>query len=317
MKTFKTFDELVSHLNKNKNILISNNIEILLKERTYASVINSYKLFFSTGIDSNHTHIYDNEIDFEKYISLANLDDEISHELHKLIGYLEKKLKNILAYEYSNFLSSINDPTCTSYVDSIKNLIVDNNSQNNLDNLAFKPLDKNYTNRSNLMNASQGNITYRVDFLSKIIEIASNNKKTRNDLISHYQLKQDVVPFWIIVHSFTMGELIEFIELLNMPLRINIYNHFTNNFRPYDVNPFFNNLNFIKHLRNIVNHYEPIIPFIKNDDTRKIRKALDILEDNFDNIIVKNHNNIDLDQFENNSINSDLISKTKLLKTII
>lgn len=316
MKEFKTIEEQKEHLVETKNIKDDIIITKVLKERTYVSLINSYKLFFADTKTGN-THEYTDVTSINDYIALAALDDKISNKLHYLIGLFEKRLKNTLSYEYSKYLKKEGDLTCTSYIDHMVNLQKAPFKEINCDKLGFKTLTKKYTQKTKLIEASGNNFVYRLNFLDEIISVGNGNRRAKTKIVTHYQDKNKPVPFWLLVHEFTMGQIIEFIELLNDDLREKIYYNFHGFSKKYDVNRFFNNAHHIKDLRNVISHNEPILPHISNKDSKNINKSIDILVSNYKETIIVESNDVDLDSIKVNDLNKDIVKATKIVKEIL
>lgn len=57
-KKYKSVDEQIEYLKKNKKIIVKDAHKQIFEERSYSSLINPYKEFFSYGRDANGNHIY-------------------------------------------------------------------------------------------------------------------------------------------------------------------------------------------------------------------------------------------------------------------
>lgn len=329
-KKFKTISEQKKHLMENKNILDNSKIIDVLKERTYVSIINTYKEFFYTSIDNENNHTYSSPVDFNNYIKLASIDDSIANRLQLYIGYFERRLKQIIAYEYSNYLANTRqDPTCTNYVNEIKEIIdlikLEENSETYeqinplLNDLGLINLNQKYFRNGflGIMNGVElDKVTkYRITLLEKILFYNFSNS---NDIIKHYIDKQEYIPFWIIVHKLSLGELLGLCSMFNGSLRTHIHKSFNSadssiRYRGKETHDFFLKLDTLKHIRNTVNHYEPILIKFKTFTSDKLLAALKLLKDNYDNSIIANHNDLDLSTIADTSSNESVINLFKML----
>lgn len=318
MKEFKTLIDQRNHLIESKNIIEDDKIISVLEERTYVSIINSFKNFFVIEKDNNK-HIYHDRVNIDEYISLAKLDDEISNKLHLLIGYFEKRLKNSLAFEYSKYFSEEGDRNCITYIDLFTNLLDNQDDVEILNKLGLKDLLKKYKLKISreLSNVSDTELEYRIRLIKNIIEIGKGKQRGKQEIVRHYQDKSHFVPLWLIVHELTMGEILELIEMLNVDIRSRIYYNFHGNLKRYDVNRFFNNAQHIKDVRNIISHHEPLLPSLKRKNFGTIKKVVEILKENYRKSIIKDGEEIDLNKFEITEYNEVFIDKLKSLKEIL
>lgn len=323
-KEFKTIGEQRQHLVNNKNVIDNEDIEKVLKERTYVSIINTYKEFFYTSIESEGRHVYEDKIDIYEYVNLASLDDYIANSLHKYVGIFERKLKFVIAYEYSKFLSNQKqDTTCTNYINNIKNisqLIDSENSDDNiydgdLSELGFVKIYEEHSRKGKLQRINEkyieNTIRYRKKLLKDILlhSIQEEGIK-RSDIIKHYIETQEVPPFWLLVHQLSLGELAVICGMLNSELRENIYINFkgiedqTAN-RKEDINRFFLQIDSIKNIRNTINHYEPLIIKFKTFGLQKLEASLKLLKETHDASIIAKYKDYDISKIRDTNYNKD------------
>ena len=71
MKTFKTYEEQLDYLEKNKRITHNLDNELILQERNYSSLITPYKEIFSSGRDASNKHIYNYDTSLSDLIRMA------------------------------------------------------------------------------------------------------------------------------------------------------------------------------------------------------------------------------------------------------
>lgn len=331
IKQFKTISKQRKHLVNSKNIVDDDVIENVLTERTYVSLINPYKEFFYTSKDENGVHIYDHEVKIDEYINLASLDDDIANKLHKYIGIFERKLKFVIAYEYSNYLAnSKNDLTCTIYkihLENISKLIASGNPDNriydsDLNELGFVKIDEFYSRKGQLKQTSEASketaINYRKNIITDILLHSSQSRGIKkSEIIKHYIDKQGIPPFWLIVHQLSLGDLIFICAMLNPDLRERIYVNFKgikskNAKRKQDINRFYLQIDTIKNIRNTINHYEPLIIKFKKYELQKLEAALNLLKDTFETSIIGNYTEFDISRIrdtEHNEKSKDVFKK--------
>jgi|LSQX01.1.fsa_nt_gb hypothetical protein len=317
-KEFKTIKEQREYLVSEKNISDSELIEKVLKERTYVSLINTYKEFFYTSIDAEGRHVYSKEIDFSKYINLAALDDNISNILHKYVGIFERKLKFVIAYEYSKFLTNDkNDPTCTNYLTSFSSIVdLINNEQNNdycvfdehLKNLGLIRINEGFSRIGKLGEIDEkyreNTIQYRKKLLKNIfLHSVQQEGVKKSEIIEHYVKTQGIPPFWLLVHQISLGDLVVLCGMFNATIRENIYMTFKEinergPDRRKDVNKFYLQLDTIKNIRNTINHYEPLIVKFKTFKVDKLKPALKLLKETFDKSVIANYKDANIEIIE-------------------
>ena len=132
------------------------------------------------------------------------------------------------------------------------------------------------------------NIERKKDVLVHIYKIATNtnidgsslkeHEISSNKLIRHYYEKQCEVPLWVIPNALTLGEL----QILFMMLDENSQKIVTAKMLKSSVEKmsahlilsFNGHIEKIRKLRNIINHYEPLLPFLMDEmDTKKIENS--------------------------------------------
>lgn len=231
-KCYKTIDELILYLEYNKKIIVSKNDKYIFEERSYSSLINPYKEFFSYGRDDKGNHIYKDQVDFNKILEIIRIDEDFSTVMYSYIGAFEKKFKSVLFSEickkYINCKNS--DIYCISYVDEIDNFLLNNANElpKFCPNFNFILSKKGYIE-------DVFDIHKKEDLLLHIKEIGSGEKEDgtklekNNKLISHYLDTQKIAPLWVIQNALTLGELNILFAMLDSSSQKKIVSYFYEN----------------------------------------------------------------------------------------
>lgn len=278
-KEFKSIEQQVKYLVETKNIVYSDNIADVLSERAYTSIINPYKRIFAKGKDDNG-HVYDGQISFDKYIELAVLDDYFSYHLFKWISTFERKLKVTLAYSISSYLAKGGDNEGVSYVNELLDYF-STKDPNHLDKIGLIPLDTIYI-RSGKQVASEAFVKAREEFLKdKILNIGKGEISSKNNLVKYYQQHHNKVPFWLLVHDYTLGELQMLNGLLKKSLKDEVYLAFHSTKLKASADnlvKFSGQIELLRNIRNIVSHNESIIGFLQNAKTNDLEKFFQLIQ---------------------------------------
>lgn len=304
-KKFKSFSEQANHLIVQKNVISDELIELVLKERSYISLINPYKKFFYTEVDSNNRHKYTKEVDIRNYIELSKYDDLISEELNKLIRNFERRLKLSLGYEISQLMNNLGDEICTSYIDIFKDI---NENPINITSIGFGEINEFYdkkTNKKYFENMDSSSVKYRTNLLLKIVNL---NTESKNRLFKKYNVEDKLIPFWLVVHALTLGELYNLFEMLNYSLKANVITRVNTNIKnpkSRDMRRFSNILGRILGLRNTINHYEPLLEYINTIDQEEFIRTIKFLRE-----INKLSTDLILPMFRESNFNNKDISET-------
>lgn len=319
-KTYKTVDEQIEYLKENKKIIVPEEYRYTLVEQNYVSLINAYKEFFACGLKGpKQDHVYKNVTRIEQILEIFELDKNIEQVLYELIGDFERHLKNVLIqelctkYTESSSPDEENDVYCISYIQEIEafyNEIIKYDSTdevfNALENgLSIKELNIPKFCKNIFMELRSGKYIYNRDlFVSRFSLIQKiyfygggknienpNKCESKNELIRHYIKTQKYVPMWVLPNALTFGELQILFTMLDSYSQQHIISKLldydSNRIRLNYINVFSSYLEIIRNLRNIVNHYEPIIPYFigkitdKKIENSQIVKALNVLLNNF------------------------------------
>lgn len=325
-KKYVPVNELAEYLKVNKKIIVKENQEMVFNEKSYQSLINPYKDFFSFGKGKEKKRVYRNNTDLCEYMKVAKLDDDFSSLLYLYIGVFERKFKTLLFKEICDkYYYEEKDITCTSYVKQIDEFF-----ESNYEKLPiFCPfLFYVLCKKGSVKDAY--NTDKKIVLLKHMKELGTGVREDgkrlekNNKLISHYLKSQKVAPLWMISNALTFGELQQLFLMLDLQTKRKIVGHFfEQSYRKMKVAhllSFSGHLETIRNMRNIVNHYEPIIPFLTNNmkQAKRIEKTqifstLTLLENVYNNSKIKDayYENIKVDE---NSYTTKIIRILLLIK---
>ena len=270
-KTYKTIDEQIDYLKENKKIIVDTEDKHWLKDVNYISLINPYKEIFANGKNKEGKHIYPNYVNFKELLKVMKIDYEFSAKAYNDIRDFERKLKNLVIIEICNkYKHILNDSFCIQYVYEIKNFI-DNPSDSTLP-LFCPNFYLTVTKKGMYKNDMTNEI--RFSLLKKIYSYGSSGKGEKdkedskhNKLISHYIKTQKIVPLWAIPNVLTLGEICMLFNMLDIELQNKICLNFGEPPINFDevteykrLAKFSGKLEFIRNIRNTINHYEPVFP---------------------------------------------------------
>lgn len=237
MKPFKTLDEQYQILlGRGMNFSDIDKAKKYLLENNYYNVINCYSKFF---IDTGDNYLLGTT--FDEITKVHFFDKELKNTLFKYIIEIEKHLKSIVSYRFSETYPTID------YAYLIAT--------------SYKPDD----------------ILQVTALISSISNLINKELKNKNpNPIKHYINQHGSVPFWIISNYMTFGQLVKFYQHLPITIQNKIAKDFssflnenlgTNNqkLQPHELISFLNN---IVELRNIVAHNNKVLGFkCKNNTT--------------------------------------------------
>ena len=311
LKTYKTIDEQIEYLKENKKIIIPKEYRYTLIEQNYVSLINAYKVFFVQGIAGpKKEHVYKEYITIDKLLDIYEVDKNIEQMLYELIGAFERHFKNVLIHEICmKYTENCNqqkakDIYCISYLTEIKKFFETIKKYDSFDSL-FEELnlkinDENFKKElciprfcTNIFSElkhekytlNQNLFSTRYSLLEKLYFYgggtypdSQSSYESKNELIKHYIKTQKFVPMWVLPNALTFGELQILFTMLDSTSQKQIISQLLyydlDRIRIKDINIFSSYLETIRNLRNIVNHYEPIIPyFISKIPDKKIKES--------------------------------------------
>lgn len=279
-KKYKTIKEQINVLKTIKNVDYFTIDKHCFYEKSYIDLITPFTDLIAINRDDNRKHVYDSSIDFQEYIEYNVLDFSISSALQMLIGNFEKQFKCFLSHAYCKKMKNNGDKYAKDYgwiSDYKRNLKV------------FDLLKLKETCVGGIVsNADKTLVKRRKDLLDEIIE--KQNPNNNNYLIKHYLTKYGYVPFFVVVHSLSLGKLLTLFGMLNHNDKNEFLCIFNNNFNKrysdYHIEKFEKDILRIHVMRNIVNHYESIFPFFNNTKSAYFISLIDLIKSlkrNFDN----------------------------------
>lgn len=270
MKKHKSEDELCQYLHDKKNIGDIFENRSIIKNRSYVSSINPYKKIFSTGTDINGNHIYPNTICVNEYRKLIEIDDLFASKYSNLIGAFERKFKLKIINVLCQRMVNSGDVYCVEYARSIYEIVNNFKLNRKISKMPYDllGLDIEITKNGEQLNTEIS--ASRIDVLLKIADHGVGKIKAKNSLVRHYQKNYPIVPFWLLAHILTLGELAILFNMLSEDDKFYIVKSMNNNEELYrkDIFTFEKNVEQIRILRNIINHYEPVFPYFQNQNPR-------------------------------------------------
>lgn len=137
--------------------------------------------------------------------------------------------------------------------------------------LNFLNIDECEDKKLRIAKISASEYNSRKYAIEKIINLSRYDNRN-NTIIKHYK-KMGYVPFWVLIHGLTLNELSQLFLMLKYEDKKDFVEELTNKQKIIyrDVKSFSSKLADITTIRNIVNHYEPIIPYILSYDYDKIQ----------------------------------------------
>jgi len=189
-KKFKTYDELVEFLKKEKQLLIPDEEKAkhVLKKTGYFSLISGYKDIFINPISKK----YFERTTIDDIYFLYKFDSELKSIFLKYILIAERSIKASLSYNFSETYGELQ----TEY-------------------LAISNYD--FANRSN-----KGGI-------HKLISIFSGHLNNSDYIyIKHYKKKYQNVPLWVMIQAITLGQMAHMFDYLKATVPIKICKDFHN-----------------------------------------------------------------------------------------
>lgn len=260
---------------------------------------------------------------------MASLDDSFSNSLYKQIGIFERKLKVTLGHLISKKMYDNNDYEAINYSSVIENkLLLDNNRANVDGNDAIK-ISNAYSNigfdssKCIMEHYDNNKEKYKEKWfsvLTKIMQIGKLQKVVNNKLVTHYIDKHNAVPFWVLIHGLSLGELQSLYNVLNIELKKEIFTVFypqKMNPNPKELDRLSARINLIREFRNTVNHYESIICILLNGNQDQNIGAIDLLKSAYNSSTITKITPIDLDSITINDYNKEKLERLKTIKIAI
>lgn len=188
-KKFKTYDELIGFLIKDKNLVIQDEEKAkqILKKIGYFSLISGYNEIFKDLC----TKKYDGNTSFNDIYSLYRFDRELRSIFLKYILIAERSVKASLSYHFSETYGELQ----TEYLSDTHYDIVSKIKRNGV---------------------------------QKLINIFAEhlNNKTDYVYIVHYQNKYQNVPMWVMINVLTLGQVAHMFDYLKATVPIKVCKDF-------------------------------------------------------------------------------------------
>jgi abortive infection bacteriophage resistance protein len=186
MIDFKTYEEQLELL-KSRNIVIENEewAKNILITNNYYNLINAYKDIFL--IKGHSPDIYIQGTTFDEIYALHQFDKELLHILLRTLRIIERSIKAIISYEFTN---------------------------------AYKKHDRDYLNIYNFNEpALPIECSKLISILNKTLqrEIDDNNP-----MICHYYDVYHAVPLWVFSNVLTFGTISKFYSLMRQSEQVKI-----------------------------------------------------------------------------------------------
>ena len=103
----------------------------------------------------------------------------------------------------------------------------------------------------------------------------------QNSIAHHFKDKYGYIPMFVAIHGLTLGELTTLFEMLSrddkMVFMRQIYSSPGKVFTDSQIGKFQRGMAKVRMIRNIINHYEPIFPFIKNHEMNSFSSLTSVL----------------------------------------
>lgn len=330
MKPYKTNEQLIEHLINNKKINGSTIPNDIFKNRAYTSIINPYKNLVCINQDPNSKkYIYKENGDFEEYLQLARLDDFLSNRFNMYIETFEKQFKSYVGEVLADKLKTRSE-YCNNYEDIINfcNMIPSRNDiinfrSNVLRNSCYHQhcfnflyFDKMYDSELRIINAKNNIILNRRRALDNLLKEANININSNNILIKHYKNNREKPPVWVVVHALSFGDILALFNMFHYSDREKFIKYILgrNSIRFREISKFSRDINKMRLIRNTINHYEPLIPFLlkmySDESGDYVLELIKLLKDNYRNKSINSLNVIR--KFKNKSLQKNDFNKNNI-----
>lgn len=271
-KQYQNIGAQIRNLETNKRVDKTTIDLKCFEEKTYLDLINPYSDLIALGRDEKDKHVYPERVDFNEYLEYNKIDTAICNYLHILIGCFEKMMKNFLMHKYCLKMKSGGDPQVKDFSWTKKYC----KGQQVFDLLKINEVFLN----GQIQPAKKEVIERR----TKVLETISTTSTvpSKNHMIKHYQEKYGYVPMFVVIHSLSLGQLLTLFSMLSQQDKNELVCIFNNTkdkrYTDAAIEKFEKDAVRIQVIRNIINHYEPIFPFIKNTEFRTFNSLTDLFE---------------------------------------
>ena len=258
-KQYQNIGAQIINLEKNKNVDPSTILRSCFDEKTYLDLITPYSDLIAIGRNGVGKHVYPDSVDFGLCIELNRIDYAICNYLHVLIGSFEKLIKNFLMHKYCSKMKSSGDKKTKDF-SWVANYCRDEQ--------VFDLLKLNEVFAGGAaVSADFSTIERRRRTLRLIAGLGDAD--SRNIMVEHYKSKYGSVPMFVAIHSLSLGQLLTLFGMLPQEDKNELVCLFngkpsTKRYSDSYIEKFEKDAIRIQVIRNIINHYEPIFPFLEN-----------------------------------------------------
>lgn len=295
MKPYMNEGELINELVINKKIRRETIPEEIFKERAYTMLVSPYKrLICLNRHPITKKYLYKENGDFWEYINLAKIDDFISNKFSLYIECFEKYFKTYVGEKLADKLRKTNQncndySIINSYLDSIPSYMeLQHMSISEINHLEFDtlcydllPFHLMYDKKMKFIHADKNILLNRRRAFDNLISLNKNRGKSNNVLVQHYFNNGIVPPIWAIIHTLSLGDIMAIFNTFSRKDRVEITKKMMqkDKVKAIQIGKLSAKINTIREIRNTINHYEPLIPFLmKYKDNNQENLILSILK---------------------------------------
>lgn len=234
MIDFKTYDEQIEILQE-RGLIIDDKeqAKLILKVSNYYNVVNAYKDIFIKKDAPTETYI--NGARFSELKALHTFDKKLRIALSNYLIIIERKIKSIIAYEFSK--------NCPNHNDDYLNI------------------DK-YNTALTIQDVESQPVLKAAKLIEKLENEYFSAIDHNDEMICHYNNKYGRVPLWVFINKLTFGTISKMYEVLKTPDQTNIAKSLkevvNRNIYPNEIN---NALKILVILRNKTAHDQRIYDF--------------------------------------------------------
>lgn len=274
MKDYKTDEELIEYFKLERNLDLSGS-EKYFEEFRFSSIYTPYKDLFAINALRSGQRTYPANLGISNFVEIVNLDLYFSILLNLSVGNFERRLKSFLSNIICKTMRDSGDTTCTDY--SFLDDMLDNDLDDGLP--CFIPIQFDYNECGKKIAIPIDGKFYnlRKDFLNDWKDEITNckNKKVNIYLKDYAEAHENKIPFWLLIGSFSFGDLSLLFNLLKIDYKKSFYRSLYNVETVHDdeIHTFSKNLSTLTTIRNIVHHHEPVIPFLIKKEQRKFEDS--------------------------------------------
>lgn len=247
----------------------------IFEEKTYLNAIKPYLDLFAIGRDKDNQRIYPANVKFDNYLECNRLDATISGVLQLYIGCFEKRLRCFIIDVICDNMKKSGDNKCKNSFPFVEYL----NGKALFD---FIPFNLPYQ-EINPTPADGGKDKKLKDAIKALIDEmdTSVDKRGSHKLSIYYLGKYKYIPAYIALHTLSLGDLVAIfshLSILDRSAFVCSY-HQTDKkiYSEAELEAIEKGFVTINVMRNIINHYQPIFPYILNYSANMMEKLSQIL----------------------------------------